>query len=250
MTTQSKTRILASDQVADIIIKYPRLLSPLLLMGIRPALGNTSLHDACQGKSMGLELCVELLHLTIDLNYKPRSLSRYALLPLVDYYSKSLEGLRPWLHILEQHFQRLSESQREGNGYTVVLNVYQTYAKRLEQFISSQSKQLMEVVTHLYELFYSPVLTDDDLSLLEHAITLTNKENGVIPSNELEDILSLLLRHTEAPDNPFMYYGAIQQLSDIKSTIDSLSGIRTKLLFPMVNEMVRNIRKRKPKTEA
>lgn len=244
-----KGGIQASDQVADIIIKYPQLLKPFLNMDIRPALGNTTLQEACDGKSMDLELCIELLRLTIDSRYKPQSVSRYALLPLVDYYSKSLSNLRPWLRILGQHFQRMSESQKEEIGYVAVIKFYDSYAKRLERFISVQEQQLKETVTHLYELFYSPVLTEEDLKLLKSATDLTNKD-GEIPSNELQDILSLLLRHTKAPENPVMYCGAMQQLGDLKSGIDSLNGIRAKLLYPMVNEMVRHIRKRKQETGA
>ena len=55
---------------------------------------------------------------------------------------------------------------------------------------------------------------------------------------------------TKAPENPILYCGAMQQLSELKSGIDSLNDIRAKLLYPMVNEMVRHIRKRKIETEA
>ena len=92
---------------------------------------------------------------------------------LVDYYSKSLSELRPWLRILGQHFQRMSESQKEEIGYVAVINFYETYAKRLERFISTQEQQLKDTVTHLYELFYSPVLSEEDLELLKNATNLT-----------------------------------------------------------------------------
>ena len=51
MKQPHKGEIQVSDQVADIIIKYPQLLKPFLNMDIRPSLGNTTLQEACDGKA-------------------------------------------------------------------------------------------------------------------------------------------------------------------------------------------------------
>lgn len=250
MRQQSKKDILGTDQVADIIIKYPQLLKPVLRIGIYPSLGNTTLQEACCGKSMDLELSLEVLRLTIDPRHKPASLSRYSLLPLVEYYCKSLSSLKPWLNTLDLHLKKLTETQKEDIGFAAVTKFYENYSNNLMRFISGQEHQLKETLTQLYELFYSPVYTDEDIELAQKALTLTNKEEGEAPSSEIEDIISLLLRHTKLPESPILYCGIMQQLNDIKNTIESLNAIRAKLLYPMVNDMVRQVKKRKQETEA
>ncbi len=248
MKKQTTNDIQATDQVAEIIITHPQLLKSVLRMGISPALGNTTLAEACSGKSMELELCLEILRISSDPNYKPQTLSRYALLPLVEFYSSSISALRPWFDILGKHLHSL-ESLQEGLGYSAVIKFFDIYKERVERFISQQEEQLKDTITHLYELFYSPVITEEDLELINKGLLLTNKEEGDIPSNEIGDIYSLLLRHTKVPENQLMYCGTMLQVSDLKYSLECINNIRAKLLYPMVADMARQIRKRKPETE-
>lgn len=232
--------------IADLVVAHPQLLTPLMRMGVKPALGNQTLRQAFEGSSLGLGLCTELLELTINPNYTPQSQVRYSLLPLSEYYSKAVADLRPWLKIMEQHLLFLGKGADETNCQPVQ-SVFVNFMKATSQQIDNLQKNITPTLQRLYEISYSPILDAEGEKVLENAIEITGKEQGDLSSDEIEDILSLLLRHTQVNVNDIAFCGAIQQLCNLKYAIDSIRNIRVKLLHPMVTELVRNIRRRNNK---
>ena len=230
----------ANQPIADLIVRYPQLLSPLMVMGIKPALGNSTLNDHCQGRSIGVELCTDLLELLVNPDYQPKAQVRYNLLPLTGYYCKLQQGLRPWLNVLKHHLQHFTESADSQPVITLCTN----FTKNLEDHIAEQAEFVPNVLNRLYELFYSPVFTAEDEHILTDAQTIISKGQGNLFADELDDIVSLLLRHTKVSDNETAYCAAIYQLNQLRASINYIRQIRTKLLHPMVSDMVRTIRRR------
>lgn len=239
MSARNKPLISADDQVADIVIGHPILLESLLRMGFKTGWKNLSIKDLCSGSSMGAELCIELLTLTLKEDYRPKKLGRYDMFPLTDYYCKSVSAIKEWLKVIEHHISHLS-----ANGVEPVLSLFCNYEQMLVQKADKIEGELPNTLTSLYEIYYSPTSAPLDERILSTATELTHKEAGKLTCGELEDLISLLLRHTTLQTNELSFCATIHQLSKLHSNIESLERIRTRMLYPLVADMTRQIKRR------
>lgn len=208
-------------------------------MGIRPALGNCTIQEACHGRSINTDLCIQILQLFIDTNKKPQNPVFYNLLPLSDFWVKLQKTLIVELQMTGNHLQFLFRSESEANGQPVIA-LFNKYLSSVRQLSNEQQDDLPTTLTRFYENYYSP---SSDSKIVDEALALTSKESS-LPIEELDDIISLLLRHTKGIYNDIALNGIILQLCNIRSSLYGMERIRTRMLHCIVNEMAKSMRKR------
>lgn len=236
----SNAEFTAQTQVADIVSGHPLLFTPLCQLGICPPYGLSTLEDACRGRSMSAELCADALNLLAQPDYKPQKPVPYSLLPLSAFFVKLQAELAGNLQVTGHHLEHLSRNSGEANPQAL-LTLFGAYASALGSQAASQAETMEGALTLLYERFYSPVAEAGAPEA--RALRLASRESA-LPTAELDDIISLLLRHTSAAGSIAVFSAVIQQLCGLRSTLQGSERIRTKLIRPLVADMARAIAKR------
>lgn len=233
------------DRLAEVLLRHPQLIPPLMRLGIRPGVGDLTVSSACVGLQVHSDLLMQLLNVLADDTYLPdNALAKFDMLPLIDYLKNVHVDLLNCLQLCGRHIRILISSAGDsGRLMEPVNSFFEEYSSEVSSLIEEEESKLIPFLSHLYELYFSPGYSPGDVGKIGESLSLFGSRYDEV-EKKMTDLMNLFVRHLQGDYDRHAFYGIIQFLQGLAFDIQGLRSVEMKLLKPLANEMAQEVRQR------
>ena len=225
--------LIHSDLIlSEVIIEEPILIPVINRFGIKLGLGDKTIKDICESKSLDSNFFVAILNTFIYDDYFPeKNFRKFNISQIVDYLTKTNNSYERFLlPNIESHLNIFIERSDPANSnLSVIRKFFSVFKKELSERISNDKNILFPSVKSMVERCNS-----EEIIINSTYVETENLEE------KLRDIKNLMIIHLNGEYDENLCYAVLVSICNLEKDITKHNRIRNKILMPLVKALESN----------
>ncbi len=218
--------------LSDVIIDEPSLIPVINRFGIRLGLGDKTIKEICEEKSLDPDFFTSIINTFRYDDYFPETKFRsFNIGQVMDYLTKTDNSYERFLiPNIESHLNFFIERSDPSNAsLSVIRKFFSVFKKELIERIHSDKKEFFPSIKAMLENYNSDELYIG--SVFEENESMEEK---------LRDIKNLIIIHLNGEYDQNLCYAVLVSICNLEKDIHQNNRIRNRILMPLVEALKKN----------
>ena len=219
-------------QLSEVVEEHPSLIPVINRFGIRLGLGDKSVKQICEEKSLDTDFFLTVINTFLNEEFFPeKKLQTFHTSQIIDYLTKTNQYyLRYQLPNIERHLGSfISKSTPDNNTLGLIGRFFSSFKEELIARIKDDEERWFPYCISLSNNVKKETIDTDNFE----SLTEDHTEDRI--EALIADLKSIMVKHLSGEYNENLCYAVLFAISSLEKDIKQHNRIRYRILTPMVS---------------